>query len=380
MPKMHLNDVGLRSLKPPVTGQVDYWDDGLPGFGCRVSQGGAKTFLLKHDNRRITLGRYPVISLQDARGEAKRLLAEFTLGRIRPQSLPYSEAAKLFLADKAKTARPRTLTDYKRHLTRHFPFKGQLTDVTHAQIAYRLDRLRDVPAEHNHARTVAMIFFNWCQRRRYITDNPVVGISAYERKRRARILTDSELRSVWNACDHDSDLPRPFRTIVQLLILLGQRETETAALNRAWIGEDAITLPSEITKNKIEHTVPLGAMARKILDTQNDIGLLFPAKNKPHKAFCGWGKAKATLDELSGVTGWTLHDIRRTFRSGLGRLGVAPHIAERLVNHISARTDMERTYDIYSYMPDMRAAIEKWESYLAKLLAADERLANARAA
>lgn len=371
MPILRLNDMSLRSLKPPLKGQVDYWDDGLPGFGCRISQGGSKTFLLKHDNRRMTLGRYPVISLQDARGEAKRLLAEFTLGRIRPQSLAYSEAVKLYLADKAKSARPRTLADYTRHLNKHFTFKGQLIDVTHAQIAQRLDRLKHAPAEHNHARTAAMIFFNWCKERRYITDNPVVGISPYERKRRTRILTDAELLSVWNACNRDSDLPRPFRTIVQLLILFGQRETETAALNRAWIGADTIMLPAEITKNKNEHTFPIGERGRELLAAQNEIGLLFPAKNKPHKPFCGWGKAKATLDELSGVTGWTLHDIRRTFRSGLGRLGVAPHIAERLVNHISARTDMERTYDLYQYLPEMREAMDKWEAHITKITAAE---------
>jgi hypothetical protein len=54
MPILRLNDMSLRSLKPPLKGQVDYWDDGLPGFGCRISQGGSKTFLLKHDSRAST--------------------------------------------------------------------------------------------------------------------------------------------------------------------------------------------------------------------------------------------------------------------------------------------------------------------------------------
>jgi Arm DNA-binding domain len=279
MPKVRLNDLSVRSLKAPEKGQRDYWDQTLPSFGCRVSQGGSKTFLLKRDNRRITIGRYPIVSLQDARGEAKRLLAEFTLGRLHPQSLPYSEAVRLFLAEKAKTARPRTLADYTRHLNRHFSFKGQLKDVTHAQIAHRLESLKDVPAEHNHARTVAIIFFNWCMERRYITNNPVIGISAYERNRRSRTLTDTELKLVWDACDSD-ELPEHFRTIVRLLILQGQRETETAALNRAWIGRDTITLPGEITKNKQEHTFPIGERAREILASQNDVGLLKkPASN-----------------------------------------------------------------------------------------------------
>ena len=201
MPTVRLNDIALRSFKPPLKGQVDFWDNGLPCFGCRVSQGGSKTFLLKRDNRRITLGRYPVISLQDARSEAKRLLAEFTLGRLRPQSLPYSEAGKLFLADKAKSLRPRTLADYTRMLSVHFPFKGQLRDITHGQIAHRLERLNRTPAEHNHARTVATIFFNWCMKRRYVTENPVVGITPYNSQPRARVLTDAELRSIWRACE-----------------------------------------------------------------------------------------------------------------------------------------------------------------------------------
>jgi len=381
MPSVRLNDVALRALQPPPKGQIDFWDAGLPGFGCRVSQGGAKTFLLKRDNRRITLGRYPVISLQDARVEAKRLLAEFTLGRLRPQSLPYSEAVKLFLAEKAKSARPRTIADYTRMLAVHFPFKGQLMDITHAQVAHRLERLKDTPAEHNHARTVGMIFFNWSKNRRYITDNPVVGISQYERKRRTRVLSDAELKAIWHACSQqlqyantDDDqlaIPKNFAAIVQLMIVCGQRKGETAALQRAWIDlkNSIITLPDDITKNGNEHILPIGEFAVLCITpflAKED--LLFPAANKPTKPFCGWGKAKETLDKLCGVTAWTLHDIRRTFRTNLGRLGVAPHIAERVVNHVSARSDMERTYDLHRYLPEMRDAIERWETHLTALL------------
>jgi len=68
---------------------------------------------------------------------------------------------------------------------------------------------------------------------------------------------------------------------------------------------------------------------------------------------------------LSGVKAWTLHDLRRTFRTNLSKLGVAPHIAERLVNHISARTEMELVYDQHTYLPEMRDAIERWERQLA---------------
>ena len=70
--------------------------------------------------------------------------------------------------------------------------------------------------------------------------------------------------------------------------------------------------------------------------------------------FSGWSKSKKELDKLCGVKGWTLHDLRRTYRSIHGKIGTPPHIAERLVNHISAQTEMERTYDRYAYLSEMQ--------------------------
>src|SRR5262245_28861035 len=109
VPREQFSDLKLRALRPPVKGQLDYWDTSLAGFGLRVSQGGTKTFILKHRNRRITIGRFPLLSLSQARAEAKRQLAEFTLGRIRPKSMGFQEAVRIYLEDKAKYRRVATL-------------------------------------------------------------------------------------------------------------------------------------------------------------------------------------------------------------------------------------------------------------------------------
>jgi integrase len=109
-------------------------------------------------------------------------------------------------------------------------------------------------------------------------------------------------------------------------------------------------------------------MTAAVLQPYSTASLYFPARGKPEIPFNGWSKSKALLDKLSGVTGWTLHDLRRTFRSNLGRLGVAPHIAERLVNHVSARTDMEQVYDRYKYLPEMKDAIERHDRFITSLL------------
>ena len=83
MPNATLTDITIRKLQPPEKGQVTVWDS-LPGFGIRVSQGGTKSFIvLLGSGNRHTIGRFPTISLSDARDEAKRLLAERTLAQLR---------------------------------------------------------------------------------------------------------------------------------------------------------------------------------------------------------------------------------------------------------------------------------------------------------
>ena len=98
-------------------------------------------------------------------------------------------------------------------------------------------------------------------------------------------------------------------------------------------------------------------------------GYIFSAKTNTGAPFSAWSKNKKALDQLANIPPWTLHDLRRTFRTNLGRLKVRPDIAERLVNHISARTEMEETYDLHLYLEEMRDAMEKWETFLTNLFA-----------
>lgn len=368
MAKTALSDAGLRSIKPPEKGQQSYWDATLPSFGVRVSQGGSKTFVLNRGNSLITIGRFGVLTLSQARAEAKKLLAEFTLGKVRPQAVTYQQAVDLFLAEKTKSRRARTVSDYKRLLER-FGFKGQLAELTHDELQRRIKKFT-APSEYNHLLVALRIFCNWCIKRRYIEHNPTIGLSTHARKRRARILTDAEIKLIWNAClAGGADLPFNYTTIVKLLLLTGQRKNEIAALAASFYSHNhqTICLPDTLTKNKREHTFPIGSLAVSILSTctpDPDSGIYFPARGKTDKPFNGWSKSKKALDALSGTSGWTLHDIRRTFRTNLGKLGVAPFIAERMVNHISAQTDMEQVYDQYKYLPEMREAMTRWERHL----------------
>jgi integrase len=374
---MRLTDISVRALSPPEKGQKTYFYDTLPNFGCRVSQGGTRSFVVQHgtDRQLVTIGRYhpDILPLAKARAEAKRILAERVLGKHRPKSIPFDDAKTLFLEACKKKNRPKTVRDYTGIFRRHFTFGSrQLSDISTHDIDRKLDRIEG-PSEKRYATVVAKLFFKWATRKHYLEISPCERIETPAKSpSRAHVLTDAELKLIWGTSD-SVDLPAPFRTIVKLLILAGQRRGETAALRTPYIDGDIATFPATLTKNKREHIFPLSNLAAEILravevDTTRNDAFFFPARGKPSKPFNGWSKSKATLDKLCGVTGWTLHDLRRTYRTIHARIGTPPHIAERLVNHVSAQTDMERIYDQYRYLPELKLAVANFEKEMIKIL------------
>jgi hypothetical protein len=163
---MKLTDIVLRNLPVPEEGQKTCQDDSLPGFGVRVSPGGTKTFVVVYGYRRDrrTIGRYPVISLADARTEAKRLLAEVTLGKPRLKRIPFEAALDAFVANHcAQKNRPRMARDTERLIRDHFAPKlarGSLDEITARDISSVTDRLPGAgkPGAANHAFTAVRTF------------------------------------------------------------------------------------------------------------------------------------------------------------------------------------------------------------------------------
>ncbi|MET3338640.1 MULTISPECIES: tyrosine-type recombinase/integrase [Bradyrhizobium] len=111
-------------------------------------------------------------------------------------------------------------------------------------------------------------------------------------------------------------------------------------------------------------------MAKEILQSVPQTGeYLFPARRR-ETPFTGFSPCKAILDEGTGVTDWTLHDLRRTFATGLASLGVAPHVIERLLNHISGSlSPIALRYNKAKYDAEMREALVTWEGHLESILA-----------
>lgn len=351
------------------------WDGSLKHFGLRVAPGGTKSFLvLLGSGRRQAIGRYPEITLAQARIKAKRILAERTLGRHQTSSVGWQTAIEKFLdARRSAGTKDSTVDEYERTLKRYFAFATtRLTEITKRDISGKLEKLNGVPSQKAHALVVIKMFFRWALHDGYVEIDPTASFKRPKQKKRKRVLSDAELKAVWGICDHDTDeMPRHFRSIVKLLILCGQRRSETAALRREYFShnQQTICLPPELTKNGQEHTFPLSYSALSLLTSPNTDGLYFPARGKPLQPFNGWSKSKAALDRLSGTSGWTLHDLRRTFRTIHGRIGTPPHIAERLINHVNGvASDVEQIYDQYRYLDEMRVAMRNYEQFLASIL------------
>ena len=361
---MRLTDITIKSLKPPSKGAIIFWDDTLPGFGIRVSQAGAKSFVLTHGRTRTreTIGRVGIVGLSDARQDAKRRLAEYTLGKTKARSIAWNIAVEEFLREVARDNRPRTHKDYERMLNKHFRFgETKLSALMPSDISVKLDRLSDTPAEKRHAFVVLRAFINWAYRKYYIDQSPLARMQPPKGyNSRSRILTNEELKKVWLACEGT------FGDIVKVLILTGQRKGEVSRLKSEMVGKDTITLPSWGTKNGHEHTFPIGTLTKAIVQGKTDF--VFPARGRD-TAFNGFSKCKAKLDRDSEVKDWTLHDLRRTFASGLASIGVQLPVVERLLNHVSGSfSGIVAVYQRYDFFPEMQDAIFRWEKHVQELV------------
>jgi integrase len=201
--------------------------------------------------------------------------------------------------------------------------------------------------------------YGWGVKRGALSINPFVNLPVAPTLKRERVLSDDELAVIWRATDG----PGPFNGIVRLLILTGQRREEVAGMTWAELADDTWTIPASRTKNGATHIVPLSAQAQDLLRMAPRFGeLVFPGLRGP---FNGWSKAKAALDARSGVTGWRLHDLRRTAATGLQRLGVRLEVTEQVLNHVSgSRAGIVGVYQRHDFASEKRAALEAWGEHV----------------
>jgi integrase len=349
----------------------------LKGFGVMVMPSGHASYVLTYGpaRKRLKLGDVGVVKLADARAEARNTLSRYQLGLEKETGSPKFETARAnFLAASVKKGnKARTTKDYTRLLTRHFSGWNNLplNEITAHDLERWIARIA-ATSERRHAYDAVKVFMRWAERRHYIDraltdriDPPAKGRS------RNRILTDEELRAVWLAADSTDH----FSHIIRLCILTGQRRSEIAHIERYMIRGDRIALPAELTgnKNRQEHIFPIGPTTQAILAELPEDGYLFPARKTWRgggTVYNAWNKDKPRLDKRCGVTGWVIHDLRRTLRSKWAELGISREVAERYINHVSGvHSGVSGIYDRFSYWKPMEQACATWETFLSGLIA-----------
>ena len=381
------------------------WDSEISGFGIRLYPSGKKSFVLFYrqdgTQRLFTIGQYGNITLEMARDLAKKKMGEVADGKDpllnrKAAKKKHEWTVKKAYADFLKKY-AKTHTEYWEETDRIFekdilPAIGKkpIDEVKKEDIIKILDQVIERKAGIMANRTLAAMrrFFNWCVERDLITHSPAYMVAAPARNRtRDRVLADFELKEIWNVCEN---FEYPFGPLVQFLILTGQRRGEVASMtwndydedNRLW------TLPRESTKTDRQHHVHISELAAQILeDTPNMGSYVFTSAGE--RPFENFSRDKKTLDakikksrKANGqpnLADWTLHDIRRTVASGMAKLGIAPHIVEKILNHSAGIiSGVAAVYNRYEYAEETKKALDMWSTHVQELLIEESKAASTK--
>ena len=387
MPSCKLTKRTIDTLPSPIAQDQIWWDEDLKGFGLKLTPAGRKVFLVQYrpagdrrNPRKYTIGEYGSVTPHQARVEAQRVLAERAAGRDpqaekqtskrRIRSEQVAELVAEFIARHASQNRTgaETARIFHREVLPHWA-SWTVGEVRKRDVIALLDRIRErgSPIMANRVLAAVRRFFNWCVGRGILEVSPCSGITAPAREQpRHRVLSDEELGSVLGAA---RQIGFPFGSIVEVLALTGQRRDEVGRM--AWehldFGRQLWVIPATHAKNGRPHLVQLSAPVLALLEGLPRTGeLMFSGDGRT--LFQGYSKAKARLDRLSGVSDWTLHDLRRTVVSGMARLGVAPHVADKILNHQSGTiSGVAAVYQRHEFLKERKQALEVWGEHVQSL-------------
>jgi integrase len=426
MPKIKLTQPAVDKLKPPASGRVEFWDSQLPGFGLRVSDRGRKTWIAMYRVNgklvRETIGTAAIIpNVGDARARARESLQKAQSG-INPVEARRTSSAKAAQeasvraaqtfaagADRylkeyvEKNTRPATLKETRRIIERDVKPRWATTairDIARQDVNELLDEIADRGALVQANRTLARLktLFSWALDEDLIDNDPTARVRRrIKESARDRALSDDEIRLFWAGCEK---LGWPFGPMFKLLLLTAQRRDEVGGMEwteieprekRVW------AIPREKAKNDRAHEVHLSELAIEIIDGLPKISRprVDDAGSEPspyvfttngERPVSGFSKAKERLDnhmmqllraelEEAGkdpgkaeIDGWILHDLRRT-AAGMARLNIAPHVVDRILNHVSGTIrGVAAVYNRHAYLEERKAALEAWGRYVESLV------------
>ena len=374
----------LKSLKPAPAGKrIVHWDGARPSFGVRVTDRGVVSFFVMRRMPgnprpiRVVLGRYPDLSLATARKRATAALGDLVSGvhpkQHRHQINTFSALAEAFLRRPA-AAKQRTAFKIEKTIKRHLlPRWGAraAAEIKRADAIRVLEEIDRTSGPYMAAKALALassiyrfgitrelgnIASNPCQ---FIKVTDFVGTMAP----RQRVLTDSEVALIWRATEGIY----PAGPFARLLLLTAVRRGEAA--NMTWgevdLDHTLWVIPASRIKTNVPHEVPLSGMAVDLLKSLPRFagGDFVFSTTGGRSGIRSFGLYKDAIDARApGLANWRFHDLRRTARTNLASLGVAPFIAELILGH--TQKGVHAVYDTFRYQAEKREALERWASRL----------------
>jgi len=387
MPRTRLTKSSIDALPVAKTDRV-YWDATLPGFGVKVTPAGRKVFIVLYRTggsgsrlRKYTIGPFGRVTLHLARGEAQRVLGARREGR--DLAGEKRDARRKLATDRVEDvvnafarqhlAKLKSGLEISRLLRRELVERWgtrSIHTITKREVVHLLGEVvdRGTPVAANKLHKVCATFFNWCVGKALLDRSPCAGIPTPTHEvSRERVLTDAELANVVRAARR---VGGPYGGIVEFLALTAQRREEVARMTweEVELEQRLWTLGGARTKNGRPHLVALSDSALAVLRGQPRLGP-FVFTQTGEVPFNRFSWAKRALDQLSQVKDWRLHDLRRTAVSGMARLGVPPHVADKILNHTSGTiSGVAAVYQRHDFLAEREAALVRWDQHVSSLL------------
>lgn len=390
---------------PPGKKDVLFFDDDLKGFGVRITGGGAKVFLFQYRAngrvRRSVIGDYGPLTPAEARIAAQQLRATVSGGgdpiaireatqrdeaeRLRIQGLTLGKLSEAWRVAKASQRREKPLHAAVQVLRHHLApwWDKPAASVTGDDLAGVLSSLveRGSLGAAMNVHRVGRTVFNWAVGARKLPRTPFAGLAAPGRDtRRDRVLSDPELGELWRVA---AAMPYPWGPWTQMMVLTLQRREQVAGMRWSELDSDLAewSIPPGRAKNKRPHQVHLTDTARAILQAvprRKDCDLVFTTNGTA--PISGWSKHNravklAIAEERVAIAGrgakiapmpdWVLHDLRRTGVTAMARLGVPPHVADKILSHEAGTiSGVAAVYQRFEFLEERRRAMFAWDGYV----------------
>jgi integrase len=413
VPSIRLTKLAVEKIAPPPSGRVIHWDRILPGFGLRVTTKGAKSWVAMYrvSGKTVmetlgTLARIP--SVEDARQAARASMQKAAAGdnpviekrveAARSAASTVKASVDRYLAHCDRTLKAKTAAEWRRIFEHDvLPRWGEraIAEITKADVLGLVDKKagtrerkrRGAPegaaVQAGKMLTRLRTFFGWAAANDLVTADPTAGVRKPAKEaQRDRVLADAEIDAFWTATH---SMGNPFGHLFRLMLLTAQRESEVAGICWSELDDTEApvmwTIPASRAKNGKPHIVRLSPLAAETIAAVPRIeeqDLLFSGTGKtPVSGFSGAKErldrrmldALRTKDEKAKLAPWTLHDLRRTATTGMARLGIAPHVADKVLNHTAGTIrGVAAVYNRFEYLDERAAALEAWSRYIEALI------------